>query len=184
MEGFAVIRWFIPGFFLTLGLGVLLLLFRNGAFMPVEVRLQDRGAAATIEIENIGPYHKVLSSLQKVEAWAKENGYACDLSFGRYIDDPDVVEPERLRSQVGCVFATAPQPAAPLPEGFSAGVIPGGKYVVGIFRGSPALGPYKVYGKAADMMREHKLVQVGPITELYRVISPTEVETHYLFPVK
>lgn len=179
-----MIRWFIPGFFLTLALGVVFLLARNGAFMPVEVRVSERGMAATIEVENIGPYHKVVASMEKVEAWARENGYGCELSFGRYIDDPDVVEPERLRSQVGCVFATAPQPANPLPEGFSAGVIPSGKYVVGLFRGSPALGPYKVYGKAADVMREQNLTQIGPITEIYRVISPTEVETQYLFPVK
>lgn len=180
----SVIRWLVPGFFFVAFLLIMFLLFRNGAFKPVEIRLEDRPPTSIVFTENIGPYHKVLGSLQKVENWAKENNYRCELTFGRYLDDPDVVDPERLRSEVGCIFDTPPAPTNPLPDDLKQGDLPGGKFVVGIFHGSPALGPYKVYGKAADFIRENRLTHSGAVIEVYRVISEREVETHYLFPVK
>lgn len=136
---------------------------------------------SVVAIEHVGPYHRILSSLEKVEAWAKETGRNCDLTFGRFLDDPDVVDPERLRSHVGCVTDRG---TADLPESFFADEIPAARYVVGVFRGSPALGPYKVYGKASRLIHEQRLTQEGPVVEIYRVTSPTEVETQYLFRVK
>lgn len=94
---------------------------------------------------NTWPFHKILDSLEKVEAWAKDAKVDCSKSFGHFLDDPEVVEHERLRSHVGCIVD---QNKTDLPENFKMKTLPAGKYVVADFMGSPAIGPMKVYKKA------------------------------------
>lgn len=160
--------------------GMIFLLVRNGVFKPVAFAVEDQPAFTVLYKEHMGAYHKIMDDLTAVENYAKEKGIVCAETFGEYIDDPGVVEQERLRSNVGCVVAdgTAEQ------DGFKTKTFPARKALVATFEGSPALGPYKVYGKAGDEMQTRRLSPDGAIVEVYKVLENGGLRTRYLFPVK
>jgi effector-binding domain-containing protein len=166
----------------TLILGAGYLMLRNGVFLPVTLELRQEQGMLLLGADHIGAYHKILPTLEKVETWARQNGLSCSTTFGEYIDDPNVVEMVRLRSFVGCVIDKAP--TVEVPADFRLSERPLTKSVVATFRGSPALGPYKVYGKAHAFMQEHQLEPAGPVIELYRTEEDGSLTTVYLFPVK
>lgn len=165
---------------LTIVFGLAFLFARNGFFLPVEMTFEERPALTLVAKKHVGAYHKILEDLHDVEKWAKENGVDCSRSFGEYLDDPQVVEEERLSSNVGCVVAEAP---ASVPAGFEVLHRPARPYLVGRFRGSPALGPYKVYNKVEAQKKERRLESDGAPIEIYENTSEG-FETLYLFPVK
>lgn len=162
--------------------GTVYLLIRNGAFLPVQITVASKPGLILVGKTHIGPYHQVLSSIQEVETWAKAENLGCTTSFGEYIDDPNVVEVARLRSFVGCVLERTPE--VTLPEGFKVVTKEPGRYVESVFRGSPALGPYKVYGKAADFMKENQLTPRGAVIEQYRMEEDGSLTTLFWFPVQ
>lgn len=166
----------------SLIVGTAYLLFRNGVFLPVAFSVKNDGPLILLGTGHVGAYHTVLPSLQKVEAFAKENELPCTTTFGEYLDDPNVVETERLKSFVGCVLTE--KPSIPLPEGFKVSERPARRYLVGTFRGSPALGPYKAYGKAHELMVQQELTADGSVIELYRLEDDGALTTLYYFPVK
>ncbi|HRO66690.1 MAG TPA: GyrI-like domain-containing protein [Pseudobdellovibrionaceae bacterium] len=158
------------------------LLFRNGVFLPVAFSVKNDGPLILLGTAHVGAYHTVLPSLQKVEAFAKENKLPCSTTFGEYLDDPNVVETARLKSFVGCVLTE--KPSIPLPEDFRLSERPSRRYLVGTFQGSPALGPYKAYGKAQELMARQNLTADGSVIELYRMEKDGDMTTLYYFPVK
>jgi hypothetical protein len=171
---------FLSLFLLIVGGGSFLAI-RNGVFKSAEIRIEDQGPFFLLSKEHMGPYHKILPTLEEVEKWAKDNNVACPRTFGEFIDDPNVVETERLRSLVGCELTEKP---ATIPVGFQFRELPRRKYIVAIFHGSPALGPYKIYGKAQSVRNENGLQPDGSVTEFYKVLPEQGLETQYLFPVK
>lgn len=171
----------ILAIFLTLVGGSVFLAVRNGVFRPVKMTIEEQGPFNLLQKVHVGAYDKVVADLDEVEHWAKAANVACPQTFGEYLEDPNVVESARLHANVGCVVeGNIP---ARKPSDYSVRVVPRRRYVVGTFDGSPALGPYKVYGKAQDIMREQRLVPDGPVIELY-LVRGTNVTTTYLFPVK
>lgn len=167
-------------FLLFLGF-IVSLFIRSGAWKSVTVTESHLGPYSMIYKEYSGPYHKILPTIQEVETWAKTAGLDCGQSFGEYLDDPNVVEHERLRSRGGCIVSQIPES---LPSGFLSQTIPLRHYVVGEFSGSPALGPLKVYGKMTNYLETNRLKMNAPVIEIYNVKSETEVVTKYLFPVE
>lgn len=164
--------------------GVFYLTVRNGFFKSATIDIGNRPAMHLLYKEFVGPYDKVLPTLQEVEKWAHENKIPCSLTFGEYLEDPNLVEMERLHSNVGCLMDLAWTSNLKLPEGFQVKEVPMRKYVIGDFAGSPALGPYKVYGKAQDFILEKNLEPIGPVIEVYEVSADQKLRTIYLFPVK
>lgn len=163
--------------------GLAFLAVRNGAFREVTVDVGEAGPMYLVSVRHVGPYHKVMPSLERVETWAKEAGVDCPETYGEYLDDPNVVEMERLRSNVGCVLK---QPVAnsKLPEGFSTTTISRRRFLIAKFDGSPALGPYKVYNKVERERAARHLEADGAPMEVYRVLPDQGLETTYLFPVR
>lgn len=151
---------------------------RLGFFKEVVLTEQDQPEMHLVYIEHIGPYHKILASLEKVEEWAKKNKIDCSKSFGHYLDDPDVVEHERLRSHVGCITDDT---KTELPPDFKTKNLPAGKYLVAEFSGSPAIGPMKVYKKAQAKFAEKGLTAPEDIIEIYHRIDEKSMKTIYLF---
>lgn len=167
-------------FLLFLGF-IVSLFIRSGAWKSVTVTDSNLGPYSMIYKEYSGPYHKILSTIQEVETWAKAQGLDCKQSFGEYLDDPNVVEHERLRSRGGCLVTQIP---ANLPTGFFSQTIPLRHYVVGEFSGSPALGPLKAYGKMTEYLESKRLKISAPVIEIYNVKNEADVVTQYLFPVE
>ncbi len=154
--------------------------FKLGFLKDIAFIEQDRGAIQVVYLEHIGPYHKILDSLEKVEAWALKNKVDCHQSIGHFIDDPDVTEHERLRSHVGCVVD---KDYTELPSDFKFKIIPASKYFVAEFLGSPAIGPMKVYGKAKKQFYDRQLTPPDDVIEIYDRIDDKTMKTIYLFRI-
>jgi AraC family transcriptional regulator len=149
---------------------------------------EDFGPIKIIFKHHIGAYHKILESIEPVEKWATEHNVNCNVSFGEYLDDPEVVAEDRLQSNGGCIVSAEP---AALVGGISGGLlggeisyreIPRKAYLIGEFDGAPSIGPFKVYPKAMKWMNEHQFILGGPVIEIYHT-QGSAVHTQYLFPL-
>lgn len=152
-----------------------------GAFKPVQIDMGEFGPFNLVYKGHLGAYHKIVPVIESVEQWAISQGENCQKSFGEYIDDPKQVEQERLRSNGGCIVdKTFDQ----LPPDMEQKTLDKQFFIRAQFDGSPAIGPYKVYLKAQNLMREKGLEPNGPVYEIYNIISPKEMKTEYYFSVK
>lgn len=160
---------------------ILTLMVRLGAFRPVELTYNTRGPIKVVYKPHVGPYHQIVPTIEEVESWAKQNGEPCRLSFGEYLDDTDLTDEDRLRSNGGCVVEK--DWSKGLPPGFQYRVIPNHGFVLATFEGAPSIGPLKVYPKVDHYVDENGLVQNGPVYEFYEILGPNAVRTTYWFTV-
>ncbi len=169
---------------------ILYMMQYTGAFKSVTVGMDQRGPYTIIYKEHTGAYHKIVSTIQDVETWAKQNQLKCRLSFGEYFDNPDMVEEGRLKSRGGCLI----DPLVPeefvilkkltLPTDFKTDVNPETKTVVALFSGTPGIGPMKVYPKAHEFIQKGNLKKKGSVIEIYEVFDHKSMNTTYLWPVE
>ena len=180
-------------FAITIGLVIffLYLMQYTGAFKSVTVAQDQRGPYTLIFKDYTGPYHKIVSTIEEVEKWARDNGLKCRLSFGEYFDNPATVEEGRLRARGGClvdpkdknedkVFADLKDK---LPEGYKSEIYPETKAAVALFTGAPGIGPLKVYPKAEEFMKEQNLTRKGPVLEIYEILEKNSMQTVYIWPL-
>lgn len=177
---------FFRNIFLIIGLGLFgfigWLIFYLGLLLPVEIFEMEQGPFILLFQEHRGAYHKIVGVIEKVEAWAIEHHLDCHVTFGEYIDNPEVQEEERLQSYGGCMLPS--QPNIPLPNEFKVREVPRRHYVVAHFRGSPGVGPFKVYPKVQDYFAEKNHPNKGPVIEMYEILNreKNQMITTYLFP--
>lgn len=157
------------------------ILFYVGAFREVPISEAEKGPLQLLYKKHLGPYHKISTTLDEVEKFARDNGAACDTTFGRYYDDPRVVAEDRLRADGGCIITgDLPQNTS----GFETETLPARSYVVGEFLGAPSIGPLKVYPKIEDYVNEKGFKPDGPAIEIYKLLKNNGIQTTYLFPFK
>ena len=113
----------------------------------------------------------------------KEKGLPCSLAFGRYLDNPDEVEHDRLRSHGGCAFTNMTEQLDQILKSSDLKFEPIEKreYVVASFNGSPSVGPLIVYPKIEKWFQKYGYKQSGPVIELYQTLEDQTVLTRYLF---
>lgn len=171
----------------------LLYLFQyTGAFKSVTVSKDIRGPYTIVFKNHLGAYHKIVSVIEEVEKWSRENGLKCRLSFGEYFDDPRIAEEGRLTSRGGCLIDPLVENEIhilekireKLPDGMQVAVVEKSSFVVALFTGAPGIGPLKVYPAAEDFISEHKLQKKGPVIEIYEVFDKKAMQTTYLWPVQ
>lgn len=150
-----------------------------GVSKPVEVRLEKRGPYELLFKDHRGPYHQIGASLKEIENWALAHNVRCPQTFGEFLDDPESVDEDRLRSHAGCVLADR---LATAPPEYQSQHRPEKLYAVGRFQGSPAIGPYKVYPRVRAFLDEQRLKSSAPVIEMYTV-NGDNVTTEYLFAV-
>lgn len=180
-------------FAVTIGLVIffLYLMQYTGAFKSVTIGVDQRGPYTMIYKEHTGAYHKMVTTIEEVEKWMKENNLKCRLSFGEYFDDPSLVEEGRLKSRGGClidplddneeqIFASIKEK---LPADFKTNVYPKTKAVVALFTGAPGIGPMKVYPKAEEFINKGQLKKSGPVLEIYEVFEKNAMQTIYIWPI-
>lgn len=161
------------------------LAFYLGYFLPVEITEEDAGPFRVLSKNHLGPYHKIVPTIEEVETWGKAHGLSCKLTFGVYEDDPSKVEDVRLRSRGGCVLSENEAPDDDLPEGFKIEELPAGFFVKAVFEGSPGIGPFKVYPMLQQRMEEKKYKMQGwGVIEIYEVKGPKEMTTTYYAPAE
>jgi AraC family transcriptional regulator len=153
-----------------------------GGYKPVTTEITDKGPFRLVYKAHLGAYHKIGVVLEEVEKWAKANGEICKLTFGEYLDNPKIVDEDRLQSHGGCLVDKSW--TSGLPEGFQYREIPKREYLAAVFEGAPSIGPMKVYPRADSIMREQGYKPDGAVIETYEILSPKTVETRYYFPIK
>ncbi|MGE4131684.1 MAG: GyrI-like domain-containing protein [Bdellovibrionales bacterium] len=148
----------------------------------VQVEEASLGPFYLLQKEHMGPYHKIVETIQLVEKLARDRNWPCPQTFGEFLDDPATMDEDRLRANAGCVL-TVELKAEDLPAGIRLRERPSQPYVVARFSGAPSLGPLKVYPAARAYIDEHRL-NADPTTviEIYTVHGQN-VETQYLFPL-
>lgn len=174
-------KWIVGGVIAALFALIISLFFRLQAFKPVLLETQQVAEMKLIFKNHLGPYYKIVPTIEEVEKYVRANGETCELSFGEYLDDPDKEDQDRLRSLGGCLTAKTWEN---LPTDFLQKTIPPRFTLIAHFSGAPSIGPYKVYPKAADWMKENGYKQNAAILEVYKVINEKEVETTYYFPIE
>jgi AraC family transcriptional regulator len=157
---------------------------RLGMYKEVKFEVRDLPIQNTLFVNHVGPYYKISEKISFVEDWAKQNGVPCEKTYGEFLDDLKATSEDRLRSRGGCVTGEYVSEKSYLPADASYGSIAAGKYLVGYFEGAPSVGPYTVYPKAFDWMKNNGFVIAGPVIEMYTVLNEKEVRTEYLFPIK
>lgn len=152
-----------------------------GAFKPVSFEMGEYGPFYLVFKPHLGAYHKIVPVIEDVERWVKSQHQTCEQSFGEYIDNPKAVEQERLRSNGGClVTGLIPN----LPSDYQQKEVPKQFFIRAQFEGSPAIGPYKVYMKAEELMSEKGLIPNGPVFEVYEIQNDQKMKTTYYFSAK
>jgi hypothetical protein len=167
-------------FFLIISL-LVYLFFHLGAYKSVSLEVKEQGPFLFVYKEHIGPYHKIVPVIEEVEKWTKSQGEACSKSFGEFLDDPKSVEQERLRSHAGCLISKM---ISNLPPGYKIEELPKQLFLYGVFEGSPAIGPYKVYMKASEFMEKKGYLPNGSVIEIYEIFPDKKMTTEYYFKIK
>ncbi len=157
---------------------VIYLYFFLGFRKSVEIKISQKQSQLVLYKSHLGPYHEILPTLEDVERHLQHNNQICEPSFGHYLDNPDLVDPERLRSEGGCFVKESRFEN----EEFKIGHIPFGNYVVAFFEGSPSIGPWTVYPSVKKFARDQKLILKEDVYEIYH-IEGNRVRTEYLFPI-
>jgi AraC family transcriptional regulator len=157
--------------------------FRLGYYKPIEMSEKTIPSTVIVFSEHMGPYHKIVPIIERVESWAKSQGLSCRYSFGEYFDDPKITDEVRLRSRGGCIL----EPSEVKPNSLTG--LAGAqidewkerKVVEAVFEGSPSLGPTKVYPKIRDYLKDARLQSSGSIVEIYELLPGGGVRTRYQF---
>ena len=174
-----MVKYFLLSLLTIIGTAATYLYIHLGASKPVTITIETEGPLYMVYLEHMGAYHDINWDIRKVEDWAQKQNLLCMRTFGEFLDDPQAVDQDRLRSHVGCLMsAKVPNP----PAEFYYEERPEHRYVVGAFKGSPAIGPFKVYPKIKEYMDQERLSSQAPPIEVYTV-NGSEVETKYLFAV-
>jgi AraC family transcriptional regulator len=77
-----VLRQFLLAVVLVVVTLVCWMAYYLGAFKSVEINETSRPAMKMVYKEHTGAYHKIVSVIQEVEAWAKAQNIDCTESFG------------------------------------------------------------------------------------------------------
>ncbi|MBW0432675.1 GyrI-like domain-containing protein [Leptospira yasudae] len=169
---------------LVLGVALVGFLFYMGAFDRVQVREETQGPFYILSHERIGDYRNVGLTFEVLQKELPEKGFKDFKLFGIYLDNPNEVPKDKLRSEVGAIFA---EPISKIPDGLSielkARTIPAKKYLVAEFPLknflSIFLGIYKVYPKIFRACEEKGCDLKGKASmEIYEPL--TTYKTTYL----
>lgn len=176
-------KYLVGGLVVLLVALIIMVSFYLGAFKTVTFAEKQFPPLNVVYKEYQGPYHKIVPTLEEVAALVRTRGESCERSFGEFLDNPKEVDEDRLRSRVGCLVE---QPLDELPAGYKSAKIDYPSYLVAVFTGSPAIGPFKVYPKAEALLAQRPGISAGPPIEIYRILNAenNEMETNYLFPLK
>lgn len=159
------------------------MIYRTGIYKDVTITPGQQGPYILVYKEHFGEYHKIVPTIESVEILMRESGLPCPLAFGRYLDDPDEVEHDRLRSHGGCAFSAMTEQLNTIikANGLFSESIEKREYVIASFNGSPSMGPIVVYPKIEDWFKKYGYKQSGPVIELYQTLEDKSVLTRYLF---
>ncbi len=157
----------------------IVLFIRTGSFKSATIEKASIPKYQIYFKKHIGPYHKIIKSLNEVEEAMKNLNFKCSKTFGYFLSDPEVVDHEKLVSLTGCIYETheAPQLLVP-PDGIETDFIGGEENCYkGTFTGSPSLTAFKVYPKLKEAALKDKKPLNTAALEIYEVTGRDSVTT-------
>lgn len=92
-----------------------------GGFDPIQVREETLGPFYVLTHQRTGDYRNVGETFEVIQKEFPEKGLKGYKLFGMYLDNPNKVPKEKLRSEVGAVFLS---PVDNVPEGLSLSLKP------------------------------------------------------------
>jgi effector-binding domain-containing protein len=178
----------IAGVFLGFFFIIMFVMYKSGSFKSVSIEKASVGPYVAVYKNRLGAYHESSATLIQIEELLKENNFLCIQSFGLYIDDPNQVDAERLRSELGCLFDEKFK--TPLEKLISEKnldlnikYLDTKNYVVGTFEGSPALVSLKVYPKIKEWAQQQRYTLKTEALEIYEIKTSDKVKTSVLFEI-
>jgi effector-binding domain-containing protein len=179
-----MIRWLLLAVVIGLISFAGSLAYRLGAFKSPEFTIAEEPEIHVLYKIHLGPYHKIVGTIEEVEVWAKTHQIPCTRSFGEFLDSPEIVDESRLRANCGCVLESIPVDlAGKIPPDFKLETKSAQKYIKVIFDGSPSIGPMKVYDQVKQMAAAQRMRLGDSNLEIYK-ITETGMITTYLFPIR
>lgn len=172
-------KWIFASFAVVMAFLFFYVALYVGAFRTVTWRTGAMGPFFLVYQAERGPYDKIATTIEEAEKAFEALGVSCAKTFGRYLDNPNTTDSDRLRAEAGCLFESEP---AAVPEGFEVKTMERAQYLVAEFSGAPSIGPIKVYPEArkrlaADGERAKELTPM----EIYEITPGHGVTTTYLF---
>jgi effector-binding domain-containing protein len=130
-----------------------------------QVQLKNLGRTRVIYLEHQGPYWQVGRLFAQVAEFMAEHDQAGPM-FGRYLDDPQKVEVQRLRAEVGFVVGGDLEP----PEPYQVKDLPARTVASLLVRGHYGQAPAS-YPTVFAWINEHGYLAEPAVTEIY-LVSP------------
>lgn len=154
-----------------------------GLFKPVVIEQVTVPKATLVFQKHIGPYHEVGKVFEAVEKQMAEAQKPCFRTFGRYYDNPDQVEAERLRADIGCWFE---EPVTSPPSGLFVEESASFEALRGTFDGAPWMTAFKVYSTLKrESFQRNLYVETSPALELYeKTQTGFRTQVHFRIPNK
>ncbi len=146
-------------------------LFYFGILQEVQIQEQEVGPFKVVYENHIGDYSEVRKIQDKIYSSLVNEGINTTKSFGIYYDNPQEVETERLRSEVGVIIEKEDyEDIFKLKGKYNVRDIPKVKNVIATFpyrnKFSITLGVFKVYPKLNNYIEE-KSYKSTPVMEIY-----------------
>lgn len=144
-----------------------------GGFNKIEFKEVEIGEEVVVYREMIGSYNKSGDLMKLVcEELEKDYGVDASIGIGIYYDNPDMVEAEKLRSEIGSIIITDDNnKIEELKKVFSVKTLPKQEYLSvelplkGFF--SIMIGAFKVYPQIEEYLNENGYSNKVPIMEIY-----------------
>jgi len=146
-----------------------------GGFKKVQFSIQEAGGEVLVYESHIGDYKNVGKVIDKMYyALLNEEKVECFRGFGIYYDNPQKVEKEKLRADVGNILENpTPEVLTKLTPKYKIKTLDIQKYLVTEFpyknQMSIIMGIMKVYPALNRCIRENNLSEDGFVMEIYDV---------------
>lgn len=149
---------------------------------PYEILTKTTEEMTLLYFEHTGPYDQIGTTLNQLADYATKKGIDGNM-VGIWLDNPEAVIPESLKSEIGVVVPYGYMPDS----GYGIQEIPARKVVYAILKG-----PYpeitKEYPYIREWIKDKGYKLSAPVTEIYLEagpnVPPVQLVTEVQFPVE
>lgn len=149
------------------GIIILYVIWNIGLMKPVIVEQVLVPEQHLVYVKYQGPYQNVGPLFKEVEDSLAQQKITCNQTFGRYYDNPNEIEAERTRADIGCLFTEAV--SVPADSKLQLDTVAAHPAIVGTFEGAPWLTAFKVYRAVRQeaFQRNIMIDDSVPVVETY-----------------
>ncbi len=153
------------------GIIIFYVIWNIGLLKPIVIEQVQIPEQQIIFKKYQGAYQNAGPLFEQVEKLLAEKKIICSQTFGRYYDNPNEIEPERTRADIGCIFNE--KIILPLSTELQTETVLSYTALAGKFEGAPWLTAFKVYKalKKESYQRNIMLDDAAPVFETYEKIE-------------